>query len=109
MKPVPLMLIMIAVGAVCYSFGEAVTKQRFAKSSPIEQRPMPWHHLCKDTTHQVCWEKCKCEGEECFVWKRSYQVHAIDDTVVVYLGDRMLGIVRNSLGHQIDTLLKYPK
>jgi hypothetical protein len=62
-------------------------------------------HVCSDTTHEGCLHFCDCNGTECMVHKRDYEIELHMDTVWVYSTDRLVGWYIDTSKNQIDEIL----
>jgi len=62
-------------------------------------------HMCRDTTHRTCDGFCECDGMECWVHKRDYEVDVYMDTLWLWDGSRLVGRYTSDWGNQIDTLI----
>lgn len=62
-------------------------------------------HQCSDNTHLECDGNCECDGMECPVNGRDYQIDIHMDTVRIFDGQRLVGSYISTWANQMDTIL----
>jgi hypothetical protein len=62
-------------------------------------------HVCSDSTHVNCDSMCECDGMECLVLKRDYEISIYMDTLWLWDGPRFVGKYTTNWKNQIDELL----
>jgi hypothetical protein len=114
MKITAFVLSIIFVIAISYWFGSAITRNRIETKKHNElvrairtyvESDDSTHHTCIDSTHARCDGECVCDGMECLVKKRDYEIELYGDTLWVFDGDRPVGRYISNWHNQIDTIL----
>jgi hypothetical protein len=104
MKPWHQVIIGIILGI---SFGLLITSSVWCKQNKS--------HICIDRTHRICDGKCSCDGMECPPWTpnnalqlidgRDYQLDLIEDSILVWDGNRYVGTIPMWDNSPLDSLL----
>jgi hypothetical protein len=112
-------LICIVIGSLSYMLGVDRMKQRyedrikvleFNKWTDSASKPRPitlnsGFHKCIDSTHTYCDSQCECDGMECLIYKRDYEITLYMDTLWLWDGPRLVGRYTTNWKNQIDELL----
>lgn len=62
-------------------------------------------HTCIDSTHNRCDGECECDGMNCWILKRDYEVDIYMDTLWLWDGPRLVGRYTTNWRNQIDTII----
>lgn len=100
---IPFLIAVLANLPGCYSSNdvkESNLNRHFA--SDVSNIPV---HQCSDKSHVNCDGGCECDGMECIVPLRDYQIDLHMDTVRIFDGQRLVGSYISNWNNQMDTIL----
>jgi len=111
MRILQFVLVALLIASLSYWFGEVVGRMQ-AKGKAHEEVVKPIRtyvestmHKCIDPQHYRCDGECLCDGMDCRVLKRDYQLELYHNTVWTFDGSKLVGRYITNWYNQINSIL----